>query len=109
MFHRGLTILLLICSTLTMAQDTLSVMYYNLLNFPNAKANREDTLRKIVQYAQPDLFLVCELQSSSAASDILNKSLNVGGITHYQMATFIDGPDTDNQLFYNANKIKLVS
>lgn len=100
---------MLTCSTASVAQDTISVMYYNLLNFPSAKTNREDTLRKIVQYVKPDLFLVCELESSSAASDILNKSLNVGGISYYQMANFLDGPDTDNQLFYNSNKIQLVS
>lgn len=93
----------------SIAQDTLSVMYYNLLRFPSAQANREDTLRKIIQYAKPDILLVCELESNTAANSILNNSLNVGGINHYQKANFIDGFDMDNMMYYNSNKVALVS
>ncbi len=106
---RILIILLVSLSTQTFAQDTLSVMYYNLLRFPSAQANREDTLRKILQYAKPDILLVCELETNAAANSILNNSLNVGGISYYQKANFIDGFDMDNMMYYNSNKVALVS
>jgi len=91
------------------AQDQVRIMYYNILNFPSTTPERVDTLKKIVQYSLPDLFLVNELQSNTGATSILNNALNQNGITYYQKAAFINGPDTDNMLFYNANKFGLIS
>ena len=91
------------------AQETLKVMYYNLLNFPSTSQERADTLKKIVQHILPDMFLVNELDNQFGATLILNNALNQNGITHYQQATFVDGPDTDNMLFYNSNKLELIS
>lgn len=91
------------------AQETLKVMYYNLLNFPSTSQERADTLKKIVQHILPDMFLVNELDNQFGATLILNNALNQNGITHYQQAIFVDGPDTDNMLFYNSNKLGLIS
>jgi hypothetical protein len=91
------------------AQDNAKVMYYNILNYPGVTPERSDTLRKIVQYYKPDLFLVNELQSNTGANLILANSLNQWGTNHYQKAAFINGPDTDNMLFYNSDKFGLVS
>ena len=93
----------------TQAQDQVKVMYYNLLNFPSTTPQRADTLRKIVQYVKPDLFLVNEIETNTGANSILNNSLNQYGINYYQKAAFINGPDTDNMLFYNSEKFGLVS
>lgn len=90
------------------AQSQLDIMYYNLLNFPGTTPGRADTLRKIVQYAQPDLLVVNELSSEEGAELILNNSLNMWGIDYYQKAVFTDGPDTDNMLFYNSTKVGLL-
>ena len=91
------------------AQETLKVMYYNLLNFPTTAPERADTLKKIVQHVLPDMFLVNELDNQFGATLILNNALNQNGITHYEQATFVDGPDTDNLLFYNSDKLGLIS
>jgi len=91
------------------AQDQVRVMYYNILNYPSTTPERSDTLRKIVQYAKPDLLLVNELQSNTGANLILANSLNQWGINYYQKAAFINGPDTDNMLFYNSEKFGLIS
>ncbi len=90
------------------SQDTIRVMAYNLLNFPSQDQQRADTLKKIVQYAQPDALLVNELTAQYGANLILNNALNQDGVTHYQQATFMNGPDTDNLLFYNSDKLELV-
>jgi len=104
-----LLILTLLISTSLYSQDQVSIMYYNLLNYPGSTPLRHDTLRKIVQFVKPDLFLVNELQSNQGANLILNNSLNQFGINYYQKAAFIDGPDTDNLLFYNSTKFGLIS
>ena len=45
------------------AQDTLKVTYYNLLDFPQLQQDRIDTLKKILDFIQPDIFVVNELTS----------------------------------------------
>jgi endonuclease/exonuclease/phosphatase family metal-dependent hydrolase len=111
-----LTIFLSLTQTVR-AQDTLTVMAYNLLNFPNSGctpsvSNRYDTLKKIIQYVQPDIFVVNELQSQAGAIQLLNNSLNQNGITHYKAATFYSNQSSNvknhnNMLYYNEQKLTL--
>lgn len=91
------------------AQDTLTVMAYNVLNYPSSNASKADTLKPIIQHVRPDIFMITELTSSNGVSTIMNDALNVAGIISYQNATYFNGPDTDNMLFYNANKLVLYS
>lgn len=92
----------------TYGQDTLRIMYFNLLNFPSNDANRYVYQRTFLQYAQPDVFVVNELDSEAGADLILDSTLNVNGVDHFQRAAFIDGNDTDNGLFYNSDKLGLI-
>jgi len=97
-----------ICTIVSIAQeDTIRVMYYNLLNYPNIAQERADTLKKIIDHTQPDMFVVNELTSSFGATLIMSNALNVGGTTSYAQANFVNGPDTDNMFFYNSDKIGL--
>ncbi len=98
----------LILNFLGQAQDQIKVMYYNLLNFPD-NPQRVDTLKTILHYDLPDVFVVNELKTNTGANSILNNALNQNGINYYQKAAFINGPDTDNGLFYNSNKLTLLS
>ena len=96
------------------AQDTLSVMYYNLLRFPNANITaHEDTLRKVIQHVQPDVLAACEIVWEYGADTLLNQSLNVNGISHYQRATYYANTsgtsNTENMIFYNTQKLSLKS
>ncbi len=100
---------LCICSFQINSQDTLKIMYYNLLDFPIAQQDRIDTLKKILNFVKPDVFVVNELTSFGGGVQIKNNALNVGGVNYYESAVFYDGPDTDNLLFYNSNKLGLVS
>lgn len=107
-------------------EDTLTVVTYNLLNFPNIVgsgtefggctyiSNREDTLKKIMKYLDPDILMVCELQDLVGANLILNSSLNVDGVTKYAMANYVEtvssGDNTHNNMFYyNTEKVILKS
>ena len=93
----------------TFSQDTLKVTYYNLLNFPSSQQDRIDTLGKILDFIKPDIFVVNELTSFNGGALIKNIALNAGGTNEFQSALFFDGPDTDNLLFYNQNKLALYS
>ena len=61
----------------TIAQDTIRVMYYNLLKFPITGSSRTDEYRTIMQYAKPDVLAVCELDSEAGGDLVLDNSLNV--------------------------------
>ncbi len=104
-----LSIIFVVTSLYSISQDQLKVMYYNLLNFPDVTPQRVDTLKTILHYDLPDVFVVNELQSNTGANSILNNALNQNGVNYYQKAAFINGPDTDNGCFYNSNKVTLLS
>ncbi|MGK0314300.1 MAG: exonuclease III [Saprospiraceae bacterium] len=104
--------------------DTLRVMSYNLLNFPEGRddcgasntivPNRWDSLANINTYLNPDILLVCELQNSAGADSILSRSLNINGETKYMAANFIpnqssSNTDLNNMFYYNAEKVILYS
>ena len=91
------------------AQDTLKLTYYNLLDFPHLQQDRIDTLKKILDFIQPDIFVVNELTSFNGGALIKNNALNVNGVTDFASAVFYDGPDTDNLLFYDQTKLGLHS
>lgn len=102
-------ILLLFLGPLAWSQDTLTVMAYNVLNYPSSNSGKADTLKPIVKHIQPDIFMINELESSAGATTILTDALNVDGVTSYQRATFYSGPDTNNMLYYNSDKLVLYS
>jgi len=91
-----------------LAQDTVSVMYYNLLKFPFINSGRINNLQKVLAYTQPDILVVNELTSGAGANSILPNALNTNGISKYDKAMFSDGPDTDNMLYYNKQKFGLL-
>ncbi|MEO9532239.1 MAG: T9SS type A sorting domain-containing protein [Crocinitomicaceae bacterium] len=107
---KHLLILLVGLSSMAFSQDSLRVMYHNILNFPSAGSNRIDTLRTILTYAKPDVYVVCELETEAGGDMILNEALNVNGQTNYQRVAFVDGGTfTNNLLFYNADKLGFIS
>ena len=72
-----------------LAQEQVTVMSYNVLNFPTGNiAGREDTLRHIINHVQPDLFLMQELKNDSGLQLILNQSFaDLEG--NYAASTFV--------------------
>ncbi len=113
----GCSILLAICSN---AQDTLTVMHYNLLAYGNFTSyctssnnnpNQKDTyIKTIVNHVKPDIFTVNEISSSSTyQSRLLNNALNVDGVTKYKRASVsnVAGSDIVNMIYYNSEKLTL--
>ncbi len=55
------------------AQSTVKVMSYNTLNFPfGSMPDRPDTLKKILDYVQPDILLLQEVRNSVGLSAVVD-------------------------------------
>lgn len=75
-------------------------MSYNLLNYPGSTASiRNPHFRTVIQNTVPDILVVQEILSQTGVDGFLNNVLNVAS-SGYAAGTFIDGPDTDNGIFY---------
>lgn len=108
-FQKTLLVLFIAFGINAKSQDTITVLSYNILNYPISNSTKADTLKPIIKYIQPDIFMITELTSGAGATTILNDALNVEGVTFYQKATYFNGPDTDNMLYYNSDKLVLQS
>lgn len=116
------SIILVLFSLALLAQDTLTVLQYNLLNYGvntsycissnNNINNKDDYLRTIIGYVKPDIFTVNEISSSpSIHLHLLDQVMNANGVNYYAKANFISqaGSDIVNMLFYNTEKFVLKS
>jgi len=111
MLKNIVTLAFLIVSLCVSAQGTIKTMFYNLLEFPSAQPNnREQILMEILDEYEPDLFMICELESEYGADLILNTSLNDEGI-NYVRAPFEPSqsgdPDHQQILFYRKGMFSL--
>lgn len=113
-------IILVTISLNAFAQDTLRVMYYNLLNFGNFTdfctvsnnnpESKAEWMKTIVDHLLPDILAVNELSPNSFYHQlILNNVMNTSGRNFYQMSqpTNFAGSDIINLLFYNSQKVGL--
>ena len=104
------------------AQDTVRVMHYNLMYYGqtssycttsnNPQAAKDGYLKKIVKYVKPDIFTANEVAPNSATHQhILDYVMNTDGVTHYSkgVMTNSSGSDLSNGMFYNADKLGLLS
>lgn len=100
----------------------VSVMHYNILNYNNFTSyctnvnndlsKKNIALKKIINLVKPDIFTVNEMQASDATAQmLLDNALNVNGITYYRKAKFtnVSSSDLANMLFYNKDKLTLLT
>lgn len=97
--------------------DTLTVMHYNLMYYDkeyddcnsttNNVDNKDSYLRKILNYSQPDIFTINEINSAvSSVEQIKTNALNVNGVTRYKRAN-LSGSFLSNMIYYNSDKVEL--
>ncbi|GAB4326970.1 MAG: hypothetical protein Kow00127_19760 [Bacteroidales bacterium] len=111
--------LFLVLNTLT-AQDTLTLLQYNLLmygnnfggcnNSNNNVQEKNEALRTIVEYVKPDLVFVNELDEESYYHDlILNDVFNVDGTALWARGSVsnLGNSYTVNQAYYRTDKVEL--
>lgn len=107
--HKQLTTYaaLLVAICLHLFGQSVRVATYNILNFPEAMGmQRLDDLREVVEYMDPDILVVQEMQTAAGVSLFLDSIANYYQ-DKYVAAPFHDGPDTDNALFYCRDKVEL--
>ena len=83
---------------LSFGQNRVKILTYNVLNYPNYvnELNKNAKYQIIFDEAQPDIVAVQEILSQAAVNQFLSNTLG----SSFSAATFFNGPDTDNALFY---------
>ena len=90
-------------SHITYSQDTVKIMSYNLLNY-NGSTVKDQNFRKTVKYVNPDILVCEEVISQSAVNNMLANIMNYYSPGTYSAGTFLNGPDTDNSVFFKTSK-----
>ena len=106
-------VLMVLWSLHIFSQETINLMFYNLLDFPEAPpSNRDELLKAILDDYQPDLFMVCELQSEIGANTVLS-SFSRTVDDSYRAAEFVTNQSSTSSnlqqlVFYNSQKLILI-
>jgi len=91
------------------AFDTLKVMNWNVLNFAGTDTSRVQYYRTVISSASPDIFVCQEINGPAANRVLFNQVFQAFAPGVYDTCTFIDGPDSDNLLFYKKSKATFIS
>ena len=118
-----LILILFAFAMVAQAQDTLTVMQYNLLYYGNYNSGfadcyetnnntqrKDECIRTIVNHVRPDIFTVCEFGSTQALqNDFLRHNLNINGVDYWKSDNIINyaGEYIINHIFYNSRKMGL--
>ncbi len=106
---KHLCLFLLLISGLLYAQTQRTIMNYNLLNYPgNDTTIRNPYFRTTIAAVLPDILVCQEMTSLAGVNGFLNNVL-LPNYSGYAAGTFIDGPDTDNEIFYKTDSFTFIS
>jgi hypothetical protein len=105
------------------AQDTLTVMQYNLLQYGNHNSGfaecfetnnntqrKDECIRTLLDYVKPDIFTVCEFGATQQLlTNFLRHNLNINGVDYWQSDNIINyaGSNIINHIFYDSRKLGL--
>ena len=105
------------------AQDTLTVMQYNLLEYGNYNSgfadcyetnnntqHKDECIRLLLDYVKPDIFTVCEFGATqSLLNDFLRHNLNINGVNYWQSDNIINYANSNiiNHIFFDSRKMGL--
>ena len=88
-------------------QDTLSVMTYNVLNFPGSTPERVIDFRKVLDLYRPDILVVNEMLSESDMILFMDSTLNYS-TSEYSAGPIFEGFDTENSAYYKHDRVELI-
>lgn len=102
-------IFLLFTSVFLYSQPTHKIMSYNALNYPGSTADiRNPYFTTVISNADPDILVMQEMTSEPGMLAFLNNVL-IPIDSNYQAGLFIDGPDTDNSIFFKSDLFTFIS
>lgn len=103
------------------AQDTVTVMQYNLLQYGNYQGyggcsettnntqDKDEAIRTILDYVKPDILTVCEFGATqNLMNDFLRHNLN-DGVNYWKTDNIINYQNSNliNHIFYDSRKMEL--
>ena len=107
----------------TWAQDTITIMQYNLLEYGNYNSGfaecfetnnntqrKDECIRILKDYVKPDIITVCEFGATATLqNDFLRHNLNINGATYWKSDNIINyaGSNIINHIFYDSRKMEL--
>ncbi len=103
-----------LCKAVTVGKEQITLLNYNLLNYPEQSNLTPDTTlrhpfyRTIVSYVDPDIMVTQENTAQNGVNFFLANVLNANS-NSYSAGTFINGYDSDNAIFYKTAKFSFVS
>lgn len=116
-------LLFLALPLLPKAQETITVMQYNLLQYGNYQSgfaecfetnnntqHKDECIRTICNYVKPDIFTVCEFgKTQQLQDDFLRHNLNVNGADYWKSDNIINFANSSiiNHIFYDSRKMEL--
>ena len=105
------------------AQETITVMQYNLLEYGNydsgwANCNettnntqeKDEAIRVVLDYVKPDILTVNEFGATQAIQDgFIRHNLNINGINYWKSDDIVNYANSNiiNHIFYNSDKLVL--
>lgn len=114
---------LLLLSFALKAQETITVMQYNLLEYGNynsgwANCNettnntqgKDEAIRVVLDYVKPDILTVNEFGATQTIQDnFIRHNLNVNGVSYWKSDNIVNYANSNiiNHIFYNAEKMAL--
>ena len=115
--------LLLLLPFAAKAQDTLTIMQYNLLEYGNYNSGfadcyetnnntqrKDECIRILMDYVKPDILTVCEFGATQALlTDFMKHNLNINGVNYWQSDNIINyaGSNIINHIFFDSRKMGL--
>ena len=100
-------ILIIVIMIFIVELSALRVLTYNALNFSDNSGNRLQYFQSVFDEIEPDIVLLQEIANEEGA-ELLLTALNNGG-NNFSRARFLDGPDTENMLFYRNSVVTFAS
>ena len=105
------------------AQDTLTIMQYNLLYYGNYNSafaqcyestnntqHKDECIRTILSYVKPDILTVCEFGATQTLQDdFMRHNLNIYGVNYWQSDKIINYANEAiiNHIFFDSRKLGL--
>lgn len=114
---------LLLLGTMLSAQETITVMQYNLLEYGNYQSGfadcyetnnntqrKDECIRTLMDFVKPDILTVCEFGATqNLQNNFLRHNLNIDGVTYWKSDNIINYANSNiiNHIFYDSRKMEL--
>jgi endonuclease/exonuclease/phosphatase family metal-dependent hydrolase len=113
----------LLLSLLLKAQETITVMQYNLLEYGNYQSgwascdettnntqDKDEAIRVVLDYVKPDILTVNEFGATQAIqNNFISHNLNIDGVNYWKSDNIVNYANSNiiNHIFYNSDKMVL--